>query len=150
MGISDIIEQFLQEQMQNDEGAIEIQRKTIAERFGCVPSQINYVIRTRFTNERGYAVESRRGGGGYLRIRRVMKPQNSNYMMHIINSIGNELNFSTATVFINNLVDNEKITPREGNLILSAIGDKVLPFPLPFRDQMRASIMKNMLISIII
>ncbi len=150
MGISDIIERFLQEKMQNENGTIEIQRKTIADHFGCVPSQINYVIRTRFTNERGYIVESRRGGGGYLRIQQVTKPQNSNYMMHVINSIGTKISLQTATVFINNLVDNNKITLREGRLILSAISDKVLPFPLPARDQIRASILKNMLVSIII
>ena len=150
MGITDVIERFLQEKMKNSDGTIEIQRKTIADQFGCVPSQINYVIRTRFTNERGYIVESRRGGGGYLRIRQVTTPQNSNYMMHIINSIGTELSFQTAAVFINNLVDSDKITVREGRLILSAVNDKILPFPLPIRDQMRASIFKNMLISIII
>lgn len=150
MGITDIIERFLQEKMQNSDGAIEIQRKTIADHFGCVPSQINYVIRTRFTNERGYTVESRRGGGGYLRISRVSTPENANYMMHVINSIGSELSFQTASVFINNLIDHDKITAREGRLILSAIGDKMLPFPLPVREKMRANMLKNMLISLIL
>ncbi len=150
MGITDIIEQFLQEKMQNTDGTLEIQRKTIADRFGCVPSQINYVIQTRFTSERGYIVESRRGGGGYLRIRRVAAPESSGYMMHIINSIGEDISFQTATVFIKNLVDNEQITLREGKMILAALQDKMLPLPLPLRDQLRAALMKNMLLSIMV
>ncbi len=148
MGISDIIEEFLQDLMQKANGTLEIQRKTIADRFGCVPSQINYVIRTRFTNERGYLVESKRGGGGYLRISRVTPPQNSNYMMHIVNSIGNSISFQTASVFIKNMVDNDYLTTREGRIILSGLADNKLP--LPVRDNVRAALLKNMLLSIMI
>ncbi len=150
MGITDIIEQFLQDMMQKSDGTLEIQRKTIADRFGCVPSQINYVIRTRFTNERGYLVESKRGGGGYLRISRVAPPKNSNYMMHIINSIGESISFQTAAVFIKNMVDNEYLTIREGRIILSGLADNKLPLPLPVRDGVRAALLKNMLLSIMI
>lgn len=150
MGISDIIEQFLQNQMQERNGTLEIQRKTIADRFGCVPSQINYVIRTRFTNERGYIVESKRGGGGYLRISRIVPEQNTNYMMHIINSIGNSISFQTAAVFVKNMVDNEYLSVREGRIILSALADNKLPLPLPVRDTVRADLLKNMLLSIMI
>ncbi len=150
MGISDIIEKFLQEMMQNSDGELEIQRKTIADRFGCVPSQINYVIRTRFTNERGYLVESKRGGGGYLRIRRVSPPQNANYMMHIINSIGDSISYQTAAVFIKNMVDGEYLTMREGRIMLSGLADNKLPLPLPVRDGVRAALLKNMLLSILV
>ena len=150
MGISDIIEEFLQDMMQKTDGTLEIQRKTIADRFGCVPSQINYVIRTRFTNERGYLVESKRGGGGYLRISRVTQPKNSNYMMHIINSIGNSISFQTASVFVKNMVDNDYLTIREGRIILSGLADNKLPLPLPVRDNVRAALLKNMLLSIMI
>ena len=146
MGTSDIIEQFLRKMIEA-EGAIEIQRKTIAERFGCVPSQINYVIRTRFTNERGFSVESKRGGGGYLRIRRV-SPSQDNIVMHIVNSIGDRISFQTATIFVKNMVDNEYLSAREGKMILSGITDNVLSLPLPLRDTMRAAILKNMLVSI--
>lgn len=150
MGISDIIEQFLQNQMQERNGTLEIQRKTIADRFGCVPSQINYVIRTRFTNERGYIVESKRGGGGYLRISRIVPEQNTNYMMHIINSIGSSISFQTAAVFVKNMVDHEYLSVREGRIILSALADNKLPLPLPVRDTVRADLLKNMLLSIMI
>lgn len=150
MGITDIIEQFLQEKMQKTDGMLEIQRKTIADRFGCVPSQINYVIRTRFTSERGYIVESRRGGGGYLRIRKVAAPEHSSYMMHIVNSIGEGIDFETTAVFIQNLADREQITVREGRIMLSALTDKMLALPHPLRDKVRAALLKNMLLSIVV
>lgn len=146
MGTSDIIEKFLREMIDSN-GAVEIQRKTIAERFGCVPSQINYVIRTRFTNERGFSVESKRGGGGYLRIRKINMPEN-NVMMHIVNSIGDRISFETASVFIQNMVSNAYISPTAGRLILSGITDNVLALPQPMRNALRASILKNMLISL--
>lgn len=146
MGTSDIIEKFLREMIE-DSGAVEIQRKTIAERFGCVPSQVNYVIRTRFTNERGFSVESKRGGGGYLRIRKVNIPKN-NVMMHIVNSIGDSISFETASVCIQNMVDNAYLSPHAGRLILSAVTDNVLALPRSLRDALRASILKNMLISL--
>lgn len=147
MGISDIIENFLQEMIESCDGELEIQRKTIAERFGCVPSQINYVIQTRFTSERGYTVESRRGGGGYLKISRISVPK-SNYIMHIVNTIGDSLSFPTATVFVQNMIDYGQISVREGKIILSALTDNVLCFPLPLRDTIRASILKNMLVNL--
>ncbi len=150
MGISDVIEQFLDDLMQKNEGSLEIQRKSIAERFGCVPSQVNYVIRTRFTNERGYLVESKRGGGGYLRISRVSEPESANYMMHIINSIGDKISFQTASAILKNIVDNDYLTTREGRIILSGLADNVLPFPLGVRDSLRAAMLKNMLLSIIV
>lgn len=149
MGVSDIIEQFLQDLMQKSNGTLEIQRKTIADRFGCVPSQINYVIRTRFTNERGYLVESKRGGGGYLRISRVAAPEKSNHVMHIVNSIGEKISFQTAAVFVKNMIDNEFLSLREGRIILSGLADNVLPFPLPVRDGVRAALLKNMLLGIV-
>ena len=71
MGTSDLIARFIMEALDNEEGIAELQRSMIANRFGCVPSQINYVISTRFSPEHGYVVESRRGGGGYIRIKRV-------------------------------------------------------------------------------
>ena len=150
LGISDIIEQFLQEMMQESKGTLEIQRKTIADRFGCVPSQINYVIRTRFTCERGYLVESKRGGGGYLRISKVEPQLQTNYLMHIVNAIGDSISFQTASVFVKNMLDNEYITEREGKIMLSGLGDNKLPFSLPVRDAVRATLLKNMLLSIVI
>ncbi len=148
LGTSDIIEQFLHKLMQESDGTLEIERKTIADQFGCVPSQINYVIRTRFTCERGYIVESKRGGGGYLRISRVEPHKQTNYLMHVVNTIGDAISFQTAAIFVKNMVDNEYLTAREGRIILSGLGDNKLPLPLPMRDEVRATLLKNMLLSI--
>ena len=144
MRISDLIETFIKQLLSDEGGEIEIQRNVIAGRFHCVPSQINYVIATRFTNERGYIVESRRGGGGCIRIRLV--PQNSNnYIMHIINCIGDGIDADSARAFILNLKEGGLLNEREAGIMFAAINDRVLPPTQPLKDTMRAAIMKNML-----
>ena len=90
MGISDLIAAFIAEELEQADGVLELQRSDLAERFGCVPSQINYVMSTRFSPERGYIVESRRGGNGYIRISRVRMDRQT-LLMHVINSVGDEL-----------------------------------------------------------
>ena len=147
MNMSDIIEKMLIDMLKASDGNVEIQRNTLAGELNCVPSQINYVIQTRFTPERGYIIESRRGGGGGVRIRAV-KTDRSTYPMHIVNAVGNTLSYRTAAVFVQNLVDYECITPREAHIILGAVNDKVLPFTADIRDTVRARIFKSMLTSI--
>lgn len=149
--LSDLIENFIKNMIDEMNGAIEIQRNELANQFNCVPSQINYVIDTRFTSERGYYVESRRGGGGYISIKRVDISHPSRYLMHIVNSMGNSISQQSAEVFIKNFVDYEIIGKNEGLLMKAAISDKVLGMvPMPNRDMLRASILKNMLISLIV
>lgn len=98
MGISDLIAGFINDTLQED-GTAELQRSELASRFNCVPSQINYVISTRFSPERGYIVESRRGGGGYIRIRRVrMDPKQ--LVMHTVNAIGDAVDLNTAAALL--------------------------------------------------
>ena len=94
MNISNIIASMIQEMIEND-GYTEIQRNELAQKIGCVPSQINYVISSRFTPEHGYIVESRRGGGGYIKITRASYDRNS-LKMHLINSIGQSINENTC------------------------------------------------------
>ena len=147
MNMSDIIEKMLIDMLKESDGNVEIQRNTLAGELNCVPSQINYVIQTRFTPERGYIIESRRGGGGGVRIRAV-KTDRTTYPMHIVNAVGNTLSYRTAAVFVQNLLDYECITPREAHIILGAVNDKVLPFTADIRDTVRARIFKSMLISI--
>ena len=147
MNMSDIIEKMLIDMLKASDGNVEIQRNTLAGELNCVPSQINYVIQTRFTPERGYIIESRRGGGGGVRIRAV-KTDRSTYPMHIVNAVGNTLSYRTAAVFVQNLVDYECITPREAHIILGAVNDKVLPFTADIRDTVRARIFKSMLTGI--
>lgn len=149
--MSDIIEEFLKRMIIEMDGAIEIQRNELANQFNCVPSQINYVIDTRFTTERGYYVESRRGGGGHIRIRRVDINRPGNYLMHIISSMGDSISQQSAEVFINNFVDYEVVSNREGLLLKAATSDKVIgSINIPDRDFIRAIMLKNMLTSLLV
>ena len=147
MNISNSIAQMII-QMLEDKDEIEFQRNILAQDVGCVPSQINYVIQTRFTKERGYTVESRRGGGGFIRITKV-KVKGDEYMMHIINSIGSSIDFETARALVSNLLGYNKITEREAKIILSSMSESVLPFPSSIKNEVRCRIMKNILINLI-
>ena len=102
MGISDVIAQFINELLEEDSTA-EVQRSELASRFNCVPSQINYVISTRFSPERGYVVESRRGGNGYIRIRRVQSDPKL-IIMHTVNAVGSRVDQDTAGALLSNCV----------------------------------------------
>ena len=135
MGISDKIEAFILELMKREEDEyLKIQRNELAEVFGCVPSQINYVISTRFSPERGYVVLSRRGGGGCVMIRRADSSSD----------IGNEMSEREAYTLIKNLYTSGKITPREAKIMQTAVSDTSL-FNSVNKDKTRADILKNML-----
>ena len=103
MKISDIIEEFIKEMFDDGEELIEIQRNDLAEQFNCVPSQINYVISTRFTPNNGYYVESKRGGGGCIKIKKVSLSKNS-YLLNIMKNIGQKLTDNECTILINNFL----------------------------------------------
>jgi len=148
LGISDIIAGFINEVLSDTDGTAELRRVELATRFNCVPSQINYVISTRFSPEHGYIVESRRGGGGYIRIKRVVVDAEL-LLMHTVNAIGERIDSKTATALIVNLRYNKAITDGEAKLIMSAIGTNALRPANPYqRDILRASILKHMLINI--
>jgi len=146
MGISDIIAGFIDELLSETGGTAELQRAELANRFNCVPSQINYVISTRFSPERGYIVESRRGGGGFIRITRVeLEPEM--LIMHTVNTIGGRIDINTSAALIANLSRSGAISDTEASLMLSAIGNNALrPVRPEERDILRASIFKQMLI----
>lgn len=147
--ISDIIEKYLKSVLYDSpSGAIEIQRNDLADKFSCVPSQINYVISTRFTLEKGYLVESKRGGGGYVRIRRVELPGPMSLHLYLHQTIGSEIGQSTAEGLIYQLEEANILTVREARLIRAAVSREVLALKLPYRDQLRATLMKAMLISL--
>lgn len=149
--ISDLIEQYLKGMLQEStEGAVEIQRNELADRFSCVPSQINYVISTRFTLEKGYLVESKRGGGGYIRIQRVELPTLKTIQSHIAQTIGNEVDQAAAEGLIYQLEEAEMISKREANLIRAAIARDVIALKLPIRDEVRARLLKAMLITLLV
>ena len=147
MGISDVIAAFINDALsQAENGTAELQRAELANKFNCVPSQINYVISTRFSPEMGYIVESRRGGGGYIRIRRV-RSDPKQLVMHTINSVGDSIDVNTTAAFLSNLLDSEAIDKNTAYLMMAAISDQALrPVPQDMRDNVRASILKQMLI----
>ena len=148
MGISDTIAQFINELLE-EESTAELQRSELASRFGCVPSQINYVISTRFSPERGYIVESRRGGGGYIRISRVQTDP-KRLIMHTVNAVGNAVNLASASALLANAVSSGAMSDAAARLMLSAISDAALkPIQPASRDIVRASILKQMLIRIL-
>lgn len=148
--LCDIIEAFIKQMINDANGVIEIQRNELASQFKCVPSQINYVIDTRFTTDRGYVVESRRGGGGYIKINRMNVTQ-SIYLMHIVASLGESLTQQSAEAFINNFMDYDAISEREAMILKAGISDKVLSqVPGPQRDRLRTTLLKNMLASLLI
>ncbi|MGX7091820.1 CtsR family transcriptional regulator [Hutsoniella sourekii] len=123
--MSDIIEQYLKSFLQNQE-QLEIKRSDIAERFDCVPSQINYVINTRFTQEHGYMVESKRGGGGYIRILKIELVGEVAAIDQMIELIGNRLNYRNAVNIIDTLYKNEIISQREALIMDAMLSSEVL------------------------
>jgi len=148
VNLSNVIAQMISD-MLDDEGSTEIQRNELAEKIGCVPSQINYVISSRFTPEHGYIVESRRGGGGYIRITRA-DWSGSTLKMQLINAIGSSLDEKTCRAHIINLNGRDIITKQQAKLMLSATNEKAYgDIPPEFRDKARASIFKNMLLTTI-
>ena len=147
MRISDIIEDFIKSMFQDDDEAV-IQRNDLAEQINCVPSQINYVISTRFNPFQGYYVESQRGGGGYIKIQKINLSK-SDYLMHIITSIGNKISAKEVDIFVNNFLDYDVIDERIAKLLKSATNDKVLSSIKNEKDELRAKIFKNMLINLV-
>jgi len=145
MGISDIIAGFIDEMLSDTGGTAELRRAELANRFNCVPSQINYVISTRFSPEHGYIVESRRGGGGYIRIKKIAM-ESEMLIMHTVNAVGDRVDTNSASALIANLRQNGAISNEEATLIMSAIGHNALRPARPIeRDTLRASILKQML-----
>ncbi|MCJ2148678.1 CtsR family transcriptional regulator [Bacillus sp. GM2] len=147
--ISDIIEQYLKQILeQNGKEILEIKRSEIADKFQCVPSQINYVINTRFTSERGYIVESKRGGGGYIRIIKIKMNDKIDLIDNIMNQIYTRLSQAASDDIILRLLENGVITKSEAKLMVSVMDRSVLYIDLPERDELRARMMKAMLTSL--
>ncbi len=147
MNLSNAIAQMISDMLE-EKNEIEIQRNILAQNLGCVPSQINYVLSSRFTPERGYMVESRRGGGGFIKITRILYDDDT-LLPRIISSVGDRLDYDTAQAHIMNLLYREIITKPQAKLILAATSETPYrSLPAPVRDMVRADIFKQMLLSI--
>ncbi len=147
MGITDRIEAFINElmrQQSEEEEWLEIGRNELATVFGCVPSQINYVISTRFSPEKGYIVQSRRGGGGCIRIRRVYSMDSID---SVIEEIGSAVDERTAGSAVKYLYESGILDKKSANIILAATSDASLPLNNPAKNEIRAIILKNTLIT---
>lgn len=150
MKISDVIESFIGDMFSSDD-SIELKRNELASYIGCVPSQINYVIQTRFTNERGYIVESRRGGGGYIKITKVNMDTQS-LVRHMLESLGDKVDIGTCEAIVANLMSNEIIDEKNAKIILASVSDNALRTVISngdARNILRAVIIKNILINLV-
>jgi transcriptional regulator of stress and heat shock response len=143
--ISDIIEKYLQQILAaSDNGMVEIKRSELADEFQCVPSQINYVISTRFTMEKGYLVESKRGGGGFIRIRRVLLHSKQEYFTDLLMHIGEMIPQVKAEHVIIRLMEDQLMTKGEAILMKQIISRETLQLPIPLRDELRARMLRTM------
>lgn len=147
--ISNTIESFINELLNQSNGMIEIQRNELAIHFNCAPSQINYVLTTRFTPYKGYYIESRRGEGGYIRVTKVSINEYEDINQLLVNTIGNSITRDKSYHIIEGLVEQNIISDREGMIMKSAIGDRPLSCCNDCKNILRADILKNMLLILV-
>lgn len=141
MSLVERIENYIRTLLEKSEGALRLQRNELADLFSCAPSQINYVLKTRFTMERGFLVESQRGGGGFIEIRELMIPA-EHFMYAAIEIIGHSLSQMQAINLIYNLEEKGILTLRESAMLQAVINRNNLNIELPYRDFIRAQLLK--------
>ncbi|MCC8073322.1 MAG: CtsR family transcriptional regulator [Clostridiales bacterium] len=148
MKLSDVIADMILDMFDDETPTVQIQRNDLASQLGCVPSQINYVITSRFTPEQGYRIESRRGGGGCIMITRASSKDNA--IVSLIKSIGSEIDEKNARAHINNLNYQSIISDRAAKMMLAVISDNNFRgLPTEIKNQIRANQLKQMLIAYI-
>ena len=145
MTISDIIEQFLLDTL-GDELSVNFNRNELAAYFSVAPSQINYVLATRFTPERGYITESKRGGGGSITLFRVNENADDVLLKYIDETLSDGIEYVKACQIVDRLVDTEVFTKSEGQLIKAAVAEKALIAPTIAKSRWRGSIIKSVLL----
>lgn len=146
MKLSDAIADMILNMFDDNTSTIQIQRNDLAQQLGCVPSQINYVITSRFTPEQGYRIESRRGGGGYIMITRAATKENA--LMSLVNSIGNSIDEKSAKANIYNLHYQGLLSDKAGRIMMSVVSDNNFKgVETEINNQIRASLLKQMLLA---
>ncbi len=150
MRLSDAIEQFIKAMLTQDEHEVELKRNELAEYFNCAPSQINYVLATRFTPDHGYIIQSRRGGGGCIRIFRMEQDTGEQLLYMLKQRVGDAIDAVAASHLIVQLHERGLITQCEANLMQAALSPQALSLPLPvdIKDALRAKILKNLLFEV--
>ncbi len=144
--ISDVIEEFIMSSLDDDD-FIELSRNDLAKFFACVPSQINYVLNTRFTVNRGFVIESQRGGGGYIKIVRV-QDNDDNFLKNALNICRQPINNIEANQLISHMTERKLLSIREGDIAKSMISAKALNNPINIDDALRANIMSQLIIEL--
>jgi transcriptional regulator CtsR len=145
--LSDNIERFIKELMEQD-AQIDLRRNELAQHFGCAPSQINYVLATRFSVDHGYIIESRRGGGGYVRVVRMQARNDQSLLNLLLERVGNSVSEEAATAIIEQLFERELVTRNEAMLMRSAVERNALVLPISAKDVLRAAVLRNMLVRV--
>ena len=146
--LTDVIAKMIEEMLNEGNGILELQRNEMAGRIGCVPSQISYVISSRFTPERGYVIESRRGGGGYIRIVRKELTRNE-YLMHFFHAVGASIEEREAAAYLQNLYDRGLLTDREHRLCAASLSNAALAEVAPQdRSTVRATLFRHLLLAL--
>jgi transcriptional regulator CtsR len=143
--LSDMIEDFIKTLLVECEGQLELQRNELADYFECAPSQINYVLATRFSLNRGYYIESRRGGGGYIRIVRLDVDKDDYLLYLITEGIGSRITEQEVSQIVDRMQEQKHVTAREASLLKAAVRDKAIAVPASMKDNIRAGIFKSMI-----
>ena len=142
--MSDLIENYLKNVLHKNE-TVEIRRSEIADQFNCVPSQINYVINTRFTIQQGYVVESKRGGGGYIRIMKVNLVDEMDILNELGNLIPEELSEREGNHLLQNLYENELISKREAQMMSLMMEKDTFSSNVKNAAEIRSNMMKKLI-----
>lgn len=146
--LTDSIEAFIKSLLEEGQEQVDVQRNELAQYFRCAPSQITYVLSTRFTPDHGYVIESRRGGGGYIRIVRLRESPGSNLLYLINQRIGSAISRQDCEAIISQLRENAVVTANEAGLMRAAVSNDAINLPVAFKDTLRASTLRAMLLQI--
>lgn len=146
--LSDHIEEFIKELMSEYEGQVELQRNELANYFSCAPSQINYVLATRFSPEQGYIIESRRGGGGYIRLVRMEDDAHAYLLSLIQGKLKEKVSLRDANAIIDGASNCGLLDKKQEKLMRAAVSDKAIKTPA-MRDNVRAGVLKEMLLAVL-
>lgn len=150
MRLSDMIEEFIKELWSKEDTQVELKRNELAEYFRCAPSQINYVLSTRFTPDHGYAIESFRGGGGFIRIIRLQE-EDREHLSYLINQrVGEAISAQEARLLCLQLARQGRITDETADIMAAALSQQALCVPIPetLKDAIRAKTLRSMLLQI--
>ena len=150
MRLSDTIEEFIKMMLGQEEQEAELKRNELAEYFNCAPSQINYVLSTRFTPDHGYVTESRRGGGGFIRVIRIQRDEDDFLQYLVSERIGDSLDVKTAQILLRQLAEQGNVTMDEAQVMFAALTPQALSVPIPeaLKDSIRAKIFRSMLLRV--